>query len=236
MTRRQLRFVPLLLASCLSACVSVRSDLYPREWSPPVAVADDACPRIAGKYFDDGVVTEKLSAYCETESRRKYPPRDSWNCDRRLSTNLGREGPHGAGSSPETWIEIEQPDADTLRITVPDDRTILPWTLKRSAGDFKCDGSAVTVSTWGSIFSSRTRPAAAGAITTGGLALFGWSGGVAASSRSFRPLPDGALTMEVKDSQTGVLLAAFWFSLQANGFVRWEPYRPAASPLAQQTK
>ena len=228
-------FASLLLASCLGGCVSVSSkvDPYPAEWVPAESPQGHECPTIAGRYANAGAVTVKLAGYCDGLKRYGYPRANTWSCDRRLSTNLVGEDAPVSRAHAANWIEVEQSDADTLQISVPDDASIKPWLLKRSKGDFQCAGSTLAISTAGSSFNRRggqTNPL----IT--GLVLTTLSGGIASSELKFRPLKDGALTMEVNDTDIGTHFLVAPYASKGNGFVRWEPYSAAAPVIGARTE
>lgn len=219
------RILPVVLTvSCLCGCAVSRNDPYPEGWAPTETGVSGQCPVIVGRYVNNGVVSAELSAYCGRNASRKYPPINAWSCDSHLSANLRQ--PNSAASP--AWIEIQQPDPDSIRISVPDDDSVGPWVLKQSAGDFECDGSVVKISKWGSSYSSYRSPAANAFITTG-VALTHLSGGIVSSSLSFRRIADGTLVMDVRDQDVGAFVLLFWYAMKTTGYVKWDAYGPATS-------
>jgi hypothetical protein len=200
----------LAVALCLSACIPFsRTGPYPTGWPPLAAVEQGRCPTIAGKYFNHGIVSGEISCV-ERQTRSKA----EWNCDPDLSENLA----HLRGGD---WVELRQPDNDTLLVIVPDNPT--PKVLKKSRGDFGCDKAGLTKSAAGSVYSEEGRSDLANAGVTF-LGVMTLSAGITSSALTFRPAQDGSLVMEVEDSLAmyDVLFAVVG---TVNGFVRWEPYR-----------
>jgi hypothetical protein len=214
----------VLAVSCLCGCAVSRSDPYPEGWAPTEPGVSGQCPVIAGRYVNNGAVSAELSAYCGRNASRKYPQTNAWSCDSRLSANLGQPN----RSASPGWIEIQQPDSDSIRISIPDDDSVVPWVLKHSAGDFECDGSTVKISKLGSSYSSYRSPAANAFITTG-VALTHLSGGIVSSSLSFRRVAEGTLVMDVRDQDVGAFVLLFWYAKTTTGYVKWDAYGPPAS-------
>jgi hypothetical protein len=132
--------------------------------------------------------------------------RPSWSCDFALAANLVDDSAFRFART----IEIRQPDSGTLSISVPDDSSIQAQTLKRSLLDFKCDAPGLTVSRTGSAMNTASTV----------LGILALTGGVASSGRSFRPLSDGSLIMDVTN-EAFFVHGFVGGTVKAQGFVRW---------------
>jgi hypothetical protein len=204
--RLRRRFFP---RSCLLLVAAVLSGCFFNRTTRENAVASDTCPIIAGRYLNIGApVSEGFSAnmgqFCDLRTRRP-----GWTCDFGLAVNLFDE-PQPAFLSARS-IEIQQPDTNTLSISIPDDPSIQPRTLSRSHGDFECDTSGLTMSKSGSVFNP---------VSTA-IGVIALTGGVASSIRSFRLWNDGSLIMDVTNQ-------SFFFHVfvagtyDKRGVVRWQ--------------
>jgi len=201
----------LVLVTCLlPGCVAVSRIDYPRDWAPTHKVEAGTCPRIAGIYKDPGTLRGQ-----GTMNGTKYRNPNAWNGDTYLLTNLVKT----TDASAVFATEIAQPDSDTLIIQTSSDPTSQQWQLRRSRGDFDCNESGMTMSASGGFFAGSTKYAAADAmVTTIGVLLL--SGGVVSHTRSFRPLDDGSLLMEV--TQNGFMAHGVVLGWDYRSFVRWE--------------
>jgi hypothetical protein len=191
----------------------------PQDWAAPAhpaAVGD--CPVIAGLY---GNSAAEGSAPGE---RSRYRWKNSWDGDTHLISNIF----HSARDMPflDAYrnVEIEQPDANTVRVRVPAGSSV-PMTLKRGDGDFGCKGDRLTITSTGSVISAANRPTTLNTLSTslGALVL---EGGVGSISRSFYRLSDGSLAMEAEDR------GAAWFLIigaheHRRLYVRWRAAKPA---------
>ena len=202
----------LLAAVVLSGCFGANHVApYPSEWPQAKTLAQDTCPMIAGRYLNAGTPGEGLAAsmqfFCNNPSLPASMRRPSWSCGYGLASNLVDDPVFLSARA----IEIRQPDPGTVSIAVPDDPSIQPRILMRSHLDFGCGASGLTISRTGSAMN-------AGSTLVGVIAL---TGGVASSLRSFRPLADRSLIMDVTNEQ-------FFFhvfvggTVKGQGFVRWE--------------
>ena len=184
------------ILAVLSILGCFTSTPYPSDWAPIDSARVGSCPRIEGRYADYGV----YAARCQ-EFGGKYQGVNDWNCSNELAANL--LGLTISRYSEEArWIEIKQPDEDTLVVTL--DRDSAPLTLKRSAGDFACDSGGVTVSSSG-LHRRLGEPEGAHVYETTGDLLFG-TVSVDRLSRRFQRAQDGSLIMTVTQSSTGALL------------------------------
>jgi hypothetical protein len=145
-----------------------------------------------------------MAFFCKSGPQR---PRPSWSCSVSLAENLIGDPAFLSARA----IEIRQPDPATVLISAPDDPSIQPRTLSRSHRDFECDASGLTVSMSGSDMNA--------ASTVLGLLVL--HVGVASSTRSFRPLSDGSLLMEVtnKEFVTQELVSG---TIKEQAFMRWD--------------
>jgi hypothetical protein len=211
-------FLTLSLTGCLLA---TRISAYPEGWAPAATAPANQCPAIAGRYVNSGIATgEHLGSLCP---RDKYARKAGWNCDAQLAGNLIKmrttEWSEIRQARAVEWLVIEQPDADTLEMHFPPASRHEPIVLKRGKGDFQCDGSSLRFSMIGSVLAAEER-SDAGNVTVTTLSLMVFSGGVVSTDRVFRPLQDGALTMEVTESVA--VTHGFFLAAKYSAFVRWE--------------
>jgi len=198
----------LLATSVLSGCSAIHLAVYPADWPQEKAVASAACPEIAGRYLNAGTQSPdwyaNMDYFCVKSSFR----RTNWICNTGLATDLVDDPAFLSARV----IEIKQPDSNTLSISVPDNPSIQPRILTRGHGDFECGSLGITMSLIGSDMS------AGGAV----LSLLVLHVGVASSSRSFRPLSDESLLMEVTNKHFITQEILGTGTIQGQGFVRWD--------------
>ena len=142
---RACRLAPFLLLTLAVGCFSQHAQ-YPEGWAPPqpTSVAPDQksvqrdCPNIAGRYSNGGTLApDTPDELCDSAVTSKYRMMGDWFCETSLGLNIG--GIDASGS----WIELRQPDSDTL-VIVAGDATVDPKELHRSKGDFDCTSSGLT--------------------------------------------------------------------------------------------
>jgi hypothetical protein len=195
-----------LVAAALSGCfATTRTSPYPPDWPLAKTIGSETCPVIAGRYLNAGTPSQGLGAsmgfFC-SQGRRS-----SWSCDYALATNLLVNDPAFRLAQA---IEIQQPDSNTLSISVPDDASVQPRTLSRSHLDFHCDASGLTISSTGSVMNP----------LSSAVGLLALTGGVASSSRTFRPANDGSLIMDVTN-ESFFVHGFVGGTLKGQGFVLW---------------
>ena len=201
----------LLAAALLSGCFRAYSTVYPSEWPQAKAVPAETCPDIAGRYLNAGIGSpgwvSDMQHFC-TGYPQGWGRRPSWICDRSLGQDLVDDPFFRAARA----IEIRQPDSATLVISIPDDPSIQPRTLSLSHGDFKCDASGLTMSTAGSDMNAASTV----------LSVLVLHFGVASSSRSFRPLGNGSLLMDVTNEHFVTQEILGTGTIKGQGFMRWD--------------
>jgi hypothetical protein len=205
---RDLVIVVFLVAAVLAGCSANHVAVYPSDWPQEKPLASATCPEIAGRYLNAGTQSPDWSANMDYFCVKSAFRRQNWICRTKLAEDLV-DDPAFLSSR---VIEIKQPDSATLSISVPDNASIQSRVLTRSHRDFECDSSGITISLMGSDMN------AGGTV----LSLLVLHVGVASSSRSFRPLSDGSLLMEVTNKHfiTQEILATG--SIKGQGFVRWD--------------
>jgi len=209
----------------LGGCARDATARYPEQWSRPTAAAGNACPRLAGRYHDAG----ELAAGTPCDGTR-HQFRGQYRCDTSLARNLGDID---AGD----WVELRQPDADTL-VIVSSDPTAEVREWHRSRGDFSCGEHGLERTLHASLMSvgdnsaSSPAPLAAfnGAGTLFDLATSG-SAGVRTLTRTFSATADGSLIMDVSSSQAG-LMVLIPFHIRDEGYVRWSRAEPSPEAAA----
>ena len=198
-------------AGCFS---ETRIEPYPEDWPAVATIIPGHCPDITGQFENLGSAVSKFD----------------WKCENMLSCNA--LGFKMAASERDVmsvqwvvdWIEIRQPDPDTLEFHFPQTIQIEPKILKRSKGDFDCDSSGLNLS-W-SINTLTDDKLSVGQKIFFTLFL---TGGRGSRVQVFRPLRDRSLLMEEKDSVWWTHLLVT-LSLKRNAFVRWERYQPPPKP------
>ncbi len=216
----------VLIGGALSGCFMKNiATPYPADWPAETVTAWTACPNIAGRYLNVGTPSPGLglsmSMFCGHVGYRRPNP-NFWDCDYSLGGNFVDDPVFRSASA----IEIQQPAPDTLVILVPEQPSVAPRTLSRGGLDFGCDASGLTMSKIGNVYTGMNGSAAGDALMIGMHAML-LAGGVAASSRSFRPLPDSSLLLDVSNFSARVYL--FGFEAKGQGFVRWIRDKGAAA-------
>jgi hypothetical protein len=210
---------------------------YPSEWSPPQAAATSSgpaaatqCPNIEGRYDDHGTLApDTPEELCGSAHYTKFRTIGDWFCETSLTLNLF--GVHAPG----TWVELLQPDPDTLVATF-DGSAADSVTLQRSKGDFDCAAEGLTRTLHASTFSlggdegqenRQTKAYNAFATISN---LFIASGGVQTLDRSFTRVPDGPLIMSVRRHSKGMIVG-LPYSNDFSTYVRW----PQATPSSEES-
>jgi len=205
----------LVAGSLATGCVSHTRIAYPDSW-PALVPATAECPNIAGRYVNLGSLAPGDHSFChETKGRKRL----SWHCDVDLAYNIGDIG---SGN----WVELRQPDADTLVVISTDPREdVRTW--HRSAGDFSCGTGGLRRHQHANSYSlggDEAHPdssitefnTAAGAFNAATA-----STGLRTLTRSFNPAADGSLVMSVIMEDARVEFG-FPSSEKDSTFVRWE--------------
>ena len=198
----------LLAAAVSSGCSANHMAVYPAAWPQEKAVTSTTCPEIAGRYLNAGTQSPDWSANMDYFCVKSAYRRQNWICRTSLAGDLIDD----PALLPAQVIEIKQPDPATLSISAPDNPSIQPRVLTRGHGDFECDSSGITMSLTGSDMN------AAGTV----LSVLVLHLGVASSSRSFRPLSNGSLLMEVTNKHFITQEILGTGSVEGQGFVRWD--------------
>ncbi len=202
-----------LLVGCM---VLTSNPDYPSEWAPHAAARVDGCPRIAGRYLNDGELHVTSGATCMPQSQMpKGSEAGSWDCRQQLVANLGLTGEAAV-------VELKQPDEQTLEVALQDGagNTLATHRLQRGHG-FHCDAD--------SLFFSGTRSMLGGPGLTAVGILF-LSGGVNNHSRAFSATTDGTLVMTVRE-RWAMYHLVFGAAHSSTSYVRW-PVAPAAPASA----
>ena len=200
--------VPLLLAD---GCFFRERATAPPGWEAADAASTEGsatCPSITGRYAVGGDLDPTTpQELCHT-SGAKFEWALDWLCDTNLVTNLISR------DSAASWIEIQQPDPDTLRLIFFDASTA-PVELHRSKGDFGCSATAITrvqrdvwrmATNYG--VSGGEEPVAGKTIarTSAAMATLFAYGGIQTLARTFRTDTEGALVMKIVRSRHGLML------------------------------
>jgi hypothetical protein len=201
----------LFAVPLLSGCYAAQTSVYPPGWSQATAISPEECPDIAGRYLNAGIgspgFASNMKHFCSG-----YPSgfgrRPSWICEIGLADNLVNDASWRSART----IDIQQPDRATLVISVPDEPSSKPRTLSRAHGDFGCDASGFTMSRSGSDMN---------AVSTV-ISVLVLHFGIASSSRSFRPLSDGSLLMDLTNAHYVTQEILGTGTIKGQGFVRWE--------------
>jgi hypothetical protein len=203
-----------------AGCVHNTTTSYPQQWSPPGAGAPRACPNLAGRYHNTGELAP--GTLC---SGGRISGRAEWRCDTSLSHNI-------AEIDADEWLELRQPDADTL-VVISSDPVVDVKEMHRSRGDFSCGEHGLertlhaSLSSVGSNAASSAPQAAFNGLgTLFNLATAG-TAGVRTLTRTFSSSADGSLVMDVSVAQSGVALL-IPFHTRDEGFVRWSRTGPSA--------
>jgi hypothetical protein len=201
----------LLAASLLSGCFRAYTTVYPPAWPQAKAIPAETCPDIAGRYLNAGIGSpgwySNMKHFC-TGFPEGWRRRPSWICDTSLGQDLVDDPLFRAARA----IEIQQPDPATLLISIADDPSIQPRTLSLGHGDFKCDASGLTMSSVGSDYDALNTV----------VSVLVLHFGIASSSRSFRPLGNGSLLMDVTNEHVMTQEIVATGTIKGQGFVRWD--------------
>jgi hypothetical protein len=219
------------VAVMLGGCVRTTKSTLPDNWSAakantavriPAGVRSE-CPTLAGRYGNAGEMAVQTPAVgCGSH---KYRMRAEWQCDVSLARDIadldGRR----------EWVELRQPDQDTLQI-VSSDPAVAVKELHRSHGDFTCTAHGLERTIHASMMSMGDNSASPsigmdafnGMGTAFGAAAYG-SIGLRTLTRSFNIAADGALVMDVSESQGGLLLLIPHY-IKTETYVRWPRLEP----------
>jgi hypothetical protein len=226
----------LLMSMAIVGCIRSVHAPYPSTWSPDKKQAANEhdqpanCPNIAGRYEADGELNpDTPTKICSYDRVRSHEPLD-WACDTSLASNLTSvyRDPRVAD---EGWVEIQQPDADTLRVTFGESSDE-PIELRRSKGDFDCDSNELTRvqhDIWRAapdarferMYGPETTPAR---IFNSAFAAFNivfGLAGVITLTRRFEDRAAGSLIMKITGSRRG-LTFGIPTSQTYSTFVRWQ--------------
>jgi hypothetical protein len=126
--------VAALAVAQLAGCVDVVEVQHARPaWPAPMPVATGACPRLAGRYLNQG---EAAPAQAR-----------GWGGDATLIANVYPAAPGLARLERVRTVRLEQPGPDALRVVSEGDPAFGARTFLSSRGEFSCDGSGLIFST-----------------------------------------------------------------------------------------
>ena len=215
-------FLTLPLAGCFF------SQVYPHDWSKLSSDQIGNCPAIAGRYADSAAASTPSFWYDRRRGPRDRTPA-GWNGSQSLAENL-------AGMGPATWIEIEQPDADTLFViahpeSAPASQFQGRRVMKASKSDFSCDAGGLRISGGvASVFGGRSDLPTAGRAAVTTMMVFVGTAGAHTHQRVFRRAENGDLIMEVKEGEAAVWLYVLPTVTGENLFVRWPRHEGEEDP------
>jgi hypothetical protein len=215
-------FLTLPLAGCFF------SQVYPHDWSKRSDEMIGNCPAIAGRYADSAAASTPSFWYDRRRGPRDRTPA-GWNGSRSLAENL-------AGTGPATWIEIEQPDPDTVVViahpeSASTDQFQSRRVMKASKGEFNCDAGGLRISGGvASVFGGRSDLPTAGRAAVTTMMVFVGTAGAHTHQRVFRRAENGDLIMEVKEGEAAVWLYVLPTVTGENLFVRWPRHEPEVEP------
>jgi hypothetical protein len=232
------RAASFLLLTLAAGCSSQHAQ-YPQGWAPPVTAApvadqaQEACPNIAGRYSNGGTLAPGTPPeLCKSATHDKFRIIGDWFCETSLGLNIG--GMDASGS----WIELRQPDDDTL-VIIAGDSTLDPKELHRSKGDFDCTTGGLTRHLRASLTSvgydegdENTATKAYNAFAMVELAFVA-TGGVQTLKRTFSRATDGSLIMHVERGTHG-LMFAIPINYDHSTYVSW-PVDASASVAPEPT-
>jgi len=215
--------VPLLLAG---GCFFRERATAPPGWeAADVASKEDGgpCPSIIGRYAVGGELDPTTPEQLCHTSGAEYEWALDWLCDTNLATNLISR------DSAASWIEIQQPDPDTLRLIFAD-TSEAPIELHRSKGNFGCSTTGITrvqrdvwrlATNYG--VSGGEEPVAGKTIsrTMAAMSTLFAYGGIQTLGRTFRIDTEGALVMEIVRSRHGLMLGIPVLEVYST-FVTWK--------------
>lgn len=195
----------LFLGVSLSGCFARNTNPdYPSNWTPPEQNRIGSCPSVAGIYRNIG---EFGSSGVECGSTARYVfGRDhgEWNCKIELVPNLGITG------QAET-VEIEQPDENSLKISLRDSSGNIANTHNLRRGwTYSCEAGVLSFSETAPLGGWKMAP----------IWMLTLHGGGSSHTRSFVRDRNGALVMTVRESNAAF---SFYFAVSASGtgYVRW---------------
>lgn len=190
------------------------------------------CPDLAGRYWDTGrLAPDTPQELCKSALHSsKFRDIGDWECETSLSLNIGGTDSSGA------WIELRQPDSDTLVVTVAESSQP-PVELHRSKGEFDCTAEGLTRNLKASLTSQgydqgqeNTATKVYNAFAAITLA-FTATGGVQALGRTFSRASDGSLLMHVERTTRGVMFA-IPINMNYATWVTWPAELPNENPPA----
>lgn len=207
---------------------------YPDEWSAlsstttdPAKVESQTCPSLVGRYVDYGVLApDTPEELCRSATHEKFRIIGDWFCETSLGLNVA--GIEGAG----TWIDLQQPDADTL-VVIPEDPTGEPVELHRSKGEFDCTVRGLTrtlrapTTSLGYDEGRENTATQVWNVLSAVSNAFLATGGIQILKRSFSRASDGSLIMHVERSTRGLILGLPQ-DLEFSTYVSWA--KEAAGP------
>jgi hypothetical protein len=222
-----------LLGLASAGCVSTSSMPYPKDWSPSSAIEKSQCPKIAGRYVNVGEIAHGTNPRLfQTGYRYRYLA--DWRSNPMLSDNI-------AGGGSGEWVELRQPDTDTL-IMVSSDAAVAVRELHRSNGDFSCSTRGLERQLHAGLTSVGDNSDHTSVALTGingmemAYAAALGTGGMRTLTRSFNLASDGSLVMRVSQSETGLLLLVPYHQKNET-FVRWQrrDLTPSEVPNPEET-
>jgi hypothetical protein len=217
----------LLVAGVLcSGCITRTTKAsYPEGWSPVTAVEAAACPRLAGRYVNSGEVAPGATQFsCGTHG----PYRGEWCNQTDLSQNIG-------GLASADWVELRQPDADTL-VIVSSDPAVPVRELHQRKGDYSCSRAGLERDIHASEMSRGSNAGEPSVAldtlntTSTAYGLLMASGGVRTLTRRFNVGADGSLVMAVSQSDHGAMFL-IPYHLRDETFVRWTRVTPPSGAV-----
>lgn len=204
----------VVIVALANAAGCVSNPRYPSDWPAFAGWKEGQCPRVEGRYLNTGTAGGGFFYSQKAPYRSVY----HWDLDIDLSSNIlsGRPSDVERGRASQ-WVELKQPDENTLVIELDDGEA--PLAIKRGDDGFTCGSDGVTVSQSGSWLRNENHSDAGIVFGTTGLAMLG-TGMVQTVSRSFRPLEDGSLLMKVTESSAGGFFFIPVYTSKGQ-FVRW---------------
>jgi hypothetical protein len=232
-TAAQLAFrwtlITLAAAQLVAGCATKHAP-YPAEWAPskattPVAATESAadCPDISGRYSNSGTLApDTPQELCKSAMHIEFRMIGDWFCETSLSLNLVSTDAGG------TWIDVRQPDSDTLVVVFPDDVTADAVELHRSRGDFECSVAGLTrtlrapITSLGYDEGKENTATQVYNVFSGVTNVLIATGGMQTLRRTFTRASDGSLVMKVERGTHGLM-----FGLPVNydysTYVTWPP-------------
>ena len=216
-----------LAAAQLAGCATKHAP-YPADWasSPttaPIAGTEGTaeCPDLAGRYSNDGTLAPGTPPeLCKSAMHIEYRMIGDWFCETTLSLNLASTD--AAGS----WIEVRQPDRDTL-VVVFSDATTDPVELRRSKGDFECTAAGLTrtlraaTTSLGYDEGKENTATRVYNVFSGVTNVLLATGGLQTLRRTFARSADGSLVMHVERG-THALMLGLPINYDYSTYVSWQ--------------